>query len=442
MSKDKNNSTDLILQELQRNKVKFILLTFCDIFGNIKELTIPIEQAQKLIESGVSVSTFALTSCTSITKDDSIIKPDISTIRYIPWNTEEIKTCWLIGQVYQDNMCACGNDPRHILMRQLKKLEDMGYGLRIGAELEFFILNLRPSNLTKHEDLQGYLDTDPDIVMHHNKLYIINALNDLGINIEKVHKESAMGQYEISLKCNDALMLADQLTVLKHALKILGKKFNLDITFMPKPFRDVSGNGLHFHFSLVDLKTGENIFFDKNSLFSLSYTGQKFISGVLKYIKETTALFNPTINSYKRFVNNFEATSYITWGVSNRSALIRIPCSNCKPNQVRGEVRSPDPMCNYYIALANLLAMGIAGIEQNLILPNPEQSNLFDTKILGIDYCKLPYDLIEALDLLEQSEFSQNLLGKELLGYFLDVKRKEIKDFNSTITEWEIKKYL
>jgi glutamine synthetase len=213
---------------------------------------------------------------------------------------------------------------------------------------------------------------------------------------------------------------------------------------MPKPFIDKNGNGMHVHQSLFDEK-GKNLFFNKDDKYHLSELAYRFMAGQLDHIKAITALTNSTVNSYKRLIPGFEAPTRIAWGMRNRSALIRVPdYTPGREKAVRFELRSPDPMCNPYLAFAAMLGAGLDGIRRKLTPPEPVEGSLFEVsedELLRRKIEVLPKSLRRAVEALEKDRVISGLLGG-LLDDFAYTKRKDYRNYHRQITDWERKVYL
>jgi len=211
----------------------------------------------------------------------------------------------------------------------------------------------------------------------------------------------------------------------------------------PKLIFGINGSGLHINYNLFDLTNNQNAFSDPKKPYVLSDLAHNFIAGNLKHVKEASAILNPTVNSYKKLVANFEAPVYICWGPKNRSALIRIPESS--PSSSRAELRSPDAFCNPYLAFSVILASGLEGILNKENPPKAMSENIFSLsceEIKNHGIASLPASLDEALKEMRQSSFVENLLGKQLFDKYLTIKEKETLEFNTFVTDWELRHYL
>ena len=261
--------------------------------------------------------------------------------------------------------------------------------------------------------------------------------------VEKHHHEVPPGKYELNLPYADAMKMADTVYLVKLIVKMTAMRRGLMASFMPKPFHDGYGAGLHTHVSLTDLRRGVNAFFDPKGTYGISKTALQFLAGVLDHAKAVAALTNPSVNSYKRLVPGWEAPVYLSWGKYNRSVLIRVPPG--KGMNARLEYRPTDGSCNFYLAYAAILAAGLDGISRKLDPPDPVEEDIYrmsekQRAERGIDV--LPANLGEALQAFAHDRLMRESLGRSFSDKFLEVKSREWSNFNLTVHEWERKKYL
>ncbi len=220
-------------------------------------------------------------------------------------------------------------------------------------------------------DVGGYFDFSPNDEAVRVRTELIQALLQMGLEVEVGHHEVALAQHEIDFRFADALRTADNVLTLKYTVKAIAAQNGLIASFMPKPIFGQNGSGMHCHQSLFDLN-GKNLFFDGKDAFSLSKLAYSFIAGQLHHARNFSAVVAPTVNSYKRLVPGYEAPVYIGWAQTNRSALIRIPrYTPGQENAVRAELRCPDPSSNPYLVFLAILASGLDGIEKGMIPPTP-----------------------------------------------------------------------
>jgi len=265
----------------------------------------------------------------------------------------------------------------------------------------------------------------------------------MGIGVKTIHHEVGPSQHEIEFLPSNALIQADNVQTAKLIVKIEANRNNLISTFMPKPFPLAAGSGLHLHQYLE--KDGKNIFADADA--GISDILRYYIGGIQKHADSISAILNPITNSYKRLIPNHEAPVYISWGIGNRTALIRVPGYE---KSARIEYRAGDASMNIYLGTAILLAAGLDGIKHKIEPNTPVTENIDNLskekrQTLGIK--KLPQDLSKALESFENSKFIRKNLGKQLVDIFVDIKNNEIEEYqiaknDGKEAEWELNKYL
>ncbi|MGE5828589.1 MAG: glutamine synthetase family protein, partial [Micromonosporaceae bacterium] len=267
-------------------------------------------------------------------------------------------------------------------------------------------------------------------------------------SVEFSHHEGAPGQNEIDLRYADALTTADNIMTFKTVVKEVALEQGIFATFMPKPFAEHPGSGMHTHLSLFEGDT--NAFHEAGAPYQLSKTGRQFVAGLLRHGAEITAVTNQWVNSYKRLFPQAlpdritEAPAYVCWGHLNRSALVRVPAYG-KPNSARVEVRSLDSACNPYLAFAVLLGAGLKGIEEGYPLPAGAEDDVWALSVAerrAMGYEALPENLAEAIDVMARSEFVAEVLGEHVFDYFLRNKRAEWEEYRRVVTPYERQRYL
>jgi glutamine synthetase len=319
----------------------------------------------------------------------------------------------------------------------------MGYIYNTGPECEFFLFKKDGNDATLiPNDAAGYFDLSHRDLAEGVRADISLALDAVGIKTYTSHHEVSDGQHEINFNYADALTTADRVITLKYITKVIARNHDLHASFMPKPLFGKNGSGMHTHLSLFTLN-GKNAFHDSKDKNQLSSLAKKFIAGLLKYVKEISAILNPTINSYKRLVPGYEAPTYISWANRNRSALIRIPTG--RGNGTRCELRSPDLSGNPYLQFAIMLAAGLNGIEDKLTPPDSVEKNIYalsEKEKEKYDIHHLPESLGHALAFMEGSNILKETLGDHVYYNFLHVKQTEWSKYRTQVTPWEIDKYL
>jgi glutamine synthetase len=276
---------------------------------------------------------------------------------------------------------------------------------------------------------------------------MVDALEAFGIRVEAAHHEVAEGQHEIDFEYSDALRTADNAITFKFTLKAIAQLPGLYATFMPKPIHGINGSGMHTHQSLYSIAEDRNAFADADNPYGLSDVARSYMAGILAHARGMIAVLAPLVNSYKRLVPGYEAPTYLTWGRTNRSALIRVP--KVSPGKsiegTRVEVRCPDPSSNTYLAFAAMIAAGLDGVEQGMTLGDPVEESLFEmdaATIAAKGIRELPGTLGEAIDELERDSVVSAALGDHVLSHFIEAKRAEWDEYRTQVSDWEVERYL
>lgn len=429
---------------IKRNNIRFLRLQFSDIVGITKQVTIPIEHWDTAVEQGVWFDGSSIEGFARIAESDMYLVPDLSTFASVPWEME-LSTARVICDVYTPDGIPFSGDPRYVLRRQLDRARAMGFDFQVGPELEFFLFKIHPDGglhpLTPHDE-GGYFDVSTDLA-HSVRRQMVDALRALGIQVEAAHHEVASGQSEIDFRYGEALATADNAMTFRVTLKAIAQKNGLHCTFMPKPIAGVNGSGMHVHQSLWYHGEGRTAMHDPDNEYGLSQTALHFIAGQLAHAKAMTPILAPLVNSYKRLVPGYEAPVYLSWGRTNRSALIRIPrTSPHRPTSTRCELRCPDPSANPYLAFAVMLAAGLDGIERKLTPPLPAEEDLYQVDGVRAGLEVLPGSLGEAIAELKKNEVIQEALGQHVYERFVEAKSLEWNEYRVWVTRWELDRYL
>ena len=433
-----------IIRIVEEEEIEFIRMQFTDIFGQLKNVAITASQIEKAVNNQIMFDGSSIEGFTRINESDQCLYPDLSSFAILPWRPAQGKVARLICDVYNHDGTPFVGDPRGVLRRVIQRAEAMGFDtFNIGPELEFFLFETdsqgRPTTQTR--DKAGYFDLGPVDHGEATRREICMALEQMGFEIEASHHECAVGQHEIDFKYTDAMDGADKIMTFRMAVKTLAQKNGLHATFMPKPVFGVAGSGMHLNMSLF--KDGRNVFFDEGGEKKLSPLAYSFIAGLLAHVEGFTALTNPLVNSYKRLGAGHEAPRHCAWSASNRSALIRIPAVRGQTTRV--ELRSPDPACNPYLAVAACLAAGLDGIAQGLTPPPeiPEDIYAMDEATrTAHNISSLPATLDDALDAMERDPLIMEVLGEHVARHYIEGKRKEWAEYQARVSGWELEKYL
>ena len=433
-----------IIRMVRDEDIEFIRLQFTDIFGQLKNVAITASQIEKAVNNQIMFDGSSIEGFVRIDESDQYLYPDLDSFAIFPWRPSHGKVARLICDVYNPDGTPFVGDPRYVLKKVLQKAKDMGYdAFNVGPEAEFFLFQTDDEGkpTTKTNDEAGYFDLGPLDHGEGTRREICLALEQMGFEIEASHHEVAEGQHEIDFKYAGALHTADNIMTFKLAVKTLAQKNGLHATFMPKPVFGVAGSGMHLNMSLF--KDGRNVFFDEGGEKKLSPLAYSFIAGLLAHVEGFTALTNPLVNSYKRLGAGHEAPRHCAWSASNRSALIRIPAVRGQTTRV--ELRSPDPACNPYLAVAACLAAGLDGIAQGLTPPPeiPEDIYAMDEATrTAHNISSLPATLDDALDAMERDPLIMEVLGEHVARHYIEGKRKEWAEYQARVSGWELEKYL
>lgn len=438
-----SNLRDEVLASARTEKVEYIRLMFSDINGTPKNVELPVERLEEVLESGVQFDASSIAGFAEIQESDMILKPDASTWAVLPWTLgDETTTARLICDVYKPDGTRFEGDPRYVLQRVQKKAAEAGYTMFTGPECEYFYfrtVNGKP--VVDPHDAAGYFDVGTSDLGEQARRDTTLYLEKMGFDIEAAHHEVAPGQHEIDFNYGEAMVSADRVLTLKWVTKVVAQRHQLHASFMPKPIFGVNGSGMHVHQSLW--KDDRNAFFDDKGRFQLSTAAYQYMGGLLKYVPDITAVLNSTVNSYKRLVPGYEAPCYIAWANKNRSALIRVPAARGKGTRL--ELRCPDPAGNPYLQTAVMLASGLAGIHEKLAPPEPVEQDIYhmtpsERRKHGVG--SLPGSLQEALGNLERSKLVRDVLGEHIFEQFMTVKATEWDQFRLRVHPWEHETYL
>ena len=424
-------------------QIKFIRLQFSDVLGVTKNVAIPVQQLTKALDGEMMFDGSSIEGFVRIEESDMYLRPDPNTFTIFPWNNKEGATARLICDIYNPDGTPFAGCPRNTLRRAIAQAAQLGFSLNAGPEAEFFLFlkdsEGRPTTIP--HDSGGYFDLMPVDMGEAARRDMVLTLQEMGFEVEASHHEVAPGQHEIAFKYADALTTADNIATFKLVVRTIAMQHGLHATFMPKPIFGLAGSGMHTHQSLF--KDGENAFYDPSQPSQLSKIARYYVAGLLSHVKGFTAVTNPLVNSYKRLVPGFEAPVYIAWSERNRSPLVRIPARRGIGTRI--ELRSPDPSCNPYLALAVTLSAGLDGIRKKLLPPAPVNQNIYEMNEeerheLGVE--TLPQTLGEALEELARSEVIREALGEHIYDRFMEAKTIEWTHYRTRVHQWELDNYL
>ncbi len=437
-----NSQHEYVLRTVAERDIHFIRLWFTDILGALKSVVISPSELEGAFEEGIGFDGSSIEGLSRISESDTIALPDPSTFQILPFDGDDpkLQSARIFCDIAQPDGQPSLMDPRQILRRQVADAASDGFSVKASPEIEFFLVKQHKEGkeLTP-TDNGGYFDQASQNFAPRFRTYTMLALESMGIATEMSHHETAPGQQEIDLRHADLVTMADNIMTFRFVVKRVATDQGVRATFMPKPFQQFSGNGVHTHFTLFDGET--NAFHDPDDEYALSTTAKQFIAGVLEHSTEMTAVTNQWVNSYKRLMFGNEAPRSATWGVSNRSALVRVPTYKVeKAASRRVEVRNIDSLMNPYLGYAVILAAGLKGIREGYELGDPAVDDVYaltrrERRAMG--YKDLPTSLDQALREFERSDFMADVLGENIFEFFLRSKWDEWHMYQQQITAFE-----
>ena len=433
---------------IEENNISYIRMQFTDMLGDIKAVEIPVSRIDDALNNKIMFDGSSIEGFVRIKEADMYLHPDLDTFMVLPFeDSSKGGVARFICDVYMPDGTPFIGDPRYILKKEVKKMNDMGIEtMYVGFEPEFYLfkLNSDGSVSTTCSDRASYFDLSPFDGGEDVRREIALMLEEMGFDVQASHHEVGPGQNEITFKYTDVISACDRVQTFKQVVKMIARKNGYLATFMPKPLNKQAGNGMHTNCSLFSREKGD-LFYDPNAKMQLSIMCEKWITGILKHARELSLLTNPIVNSYKRLVSGYEAPIYACWSDANRSSLIRIPAA--RGLATRTELRNVDPCANPYLALAGILACGLEGIktvDEKDIVP-PVKDNLFalsSDEIKARKIVCLPETLHAAIEDFQNSAILKEVLGEHLFPKYIEAKEKEWKEYHTTVSEFELKKYL
>ncbi len=432
-----------VLELAKQERVRFMRLQFTDILGSIKNVEIPEPQFQRALDGQVVFDGSSIGGFFRLKEADMILLPDPATFRVFPWEDRRGKVARMICDVRLPDGASFSGCPRTALKKVLNSAGELGYDLRIGTEVEFFLFQRSPDGKATSitHDVGGYFDLAPIDRGEEARRDMVSTLQRMEFHVEGAHHEVAPGQHEIDLRMAGAMEVADNISTCRFVIRKIALDHGLHATFMPKPLFGQNGSGLHFYQALY--QEGQNAFFDLKSKLRLSSLGLYYIGGLLAHTRGMVVLTNPLVNSYKRLVPDFEAPTHVAWSEINRSPLVRI--SSRRGEGTLCEFRLPDPSCNPYLAIAAMLGSGLEGIKRRLDPGPPVNKDIYSMSQRERSRLKiqsLPGDLSEAVRAFEKDKFLQNSIGTDIAEHIMDAKRAEWQEYIGQVHPWEIERYL
>jgi glutamine synthetase len=430
-SENRRTSTKRDVIRLAREQnVRFVRLVFADIFGVSKNVSIPSDELEAALDGRVTFDGGSIDGFVRGEELDMQLRPDPATFAVYPWRAAgDAAEARLICDIAMPDGTPFEGCPRTTLRRAIESATTLSR-VQIGLELEFFLFERRDGDAvsTRTSDVGSYFDFSANDRGEEARNAIVAALRAMGVPIASAHHEHGAGQHEIDVAHDEPLAAADHALTLRTIAKHVAADFNLEATFMPKPLADRAGSGLHADFRLAESSDEETVLY--------------MVGGLLAHAPATTAICNPTVNSYKRLVAAWDAPIYAVWSERSANALVRVP-----PGQqpARIEMRSPDPACNPYLALAVLVGAASDGVAQRALPGPPLVGSTYDLtekerRERGIR--TLPKSLRQAISELDADPVVRAALGDHLYHAFRDAKLEEYERYRRAVHPWEREQYL
>jgi glutamine synthetase len=365
---------------------------------------------------------------------------DPSTLRPIPWEPGVVAMLADFRDGSGNAHPAC---PRSLLRRVLDRARDMGYAPKCSAEFEFFLFRETPASL-RQKGFRGLEPLSPGMFGYswlregqNGELMrsILDGMRAFDVEIEALHTETGPGVYEVAIRYDDAMRAADKAALFKTAMKQIAFDHGLAVTFMAKWSAELPGSSGHLHQSLW--KDGANVFAAPDQPDGISAVMRHYIAGQVALMPELTAIYSPTINSYKRYVPGVWAPLTASWGFENRTCAIRVIGAG-DPEAARVEYRQTAADINPYLALAASIAAGLYGIERALVPPAP---SVGDASGESAGYAPLPRTLAEAVTLLRDSAAAREILGAPFVEHYVRTRQWEVRQYDRAVTTWELERY-
>ena len=415
--------------------IKYFLIIFVDLFGVLRAKLVPARAIGDMQKEGAGFAGFAAWLDMTPAHPDMFSIPDPTSLIQLPWKPE---VAWLAGDLWMDGK-EVEASPRIALKRQMARAEKKGYYMKTGVECEYFLITPDGLAISDANDTQEKPCYDQSALMRRYDVIseICDAMIELGWNPYQNDHEDANGQFEMNWEFDDALVTADRHVFFKYMVKAIAEKHGLRATFMPKPFANLTGNGCHAHVSVWDKTGKKNLFHSARDSLGLSKLAYHFLGGILHNADALAAVFNPTVNSYKRIdaqVTLSGATwspNAITYGGNNRTHMVRIP------DKGRFELRLMDGAANPYLLQAGVLAAGLDGVGSQRDPGKPLDVNMYTEGHKLRSVRRLPSNLLDAIRTFEKSKVLRAGLGEELVSSYAKLKHLEWRSYAAAISPWE-----
>ena len=415
--------------------VKYFMISYTDLFGAQRAKLVPAQAIADMQADGAGFAGFATWLDLTPAHPDLFAMPDPASAIQLPWKKD---VAWVAADLVMDGL-PLAQAPRVVLKRLVEEAAGRELRVKTGVEAEFFLIGADGQEISDRFDTAEKPCYDQQALMRRYEVIseICDAMLELGWKPYQNDHEDANGQFEMNWEFDDALATADKHSFFKFMVRSVAEKHGLRATFMPKPFKGLTGNGCHCHVSVWDMAGATNAFADKTMPFGLSEKGRHFLGGIMKHASALAAITNPTVNSYKRInaprtVSGATwAPNTVTWTGNNRTHMVRVPGPG------RFELRLPDGAMNPYLLQAIVIAAGLSGLEAQA---DPGPHHNIDMYAMGHtikNAPRLPLNLLDALREFDKDEELKAALGAEFSAAYLKLKHGEWNSYCGHFTEWE-----
>ena len=422
-------------QFAKKNGVKYFFVSFVDLFGVLRSKLVPATAIDEIQSEGAGFAGFATWLDMSPADSDMFGIPDGDSVIQLPWNKE---IAWVASDLYMDGKPVEAS-PRVALKTQIAKANKLGIYMKSGVECEYFLVNSDGTALSDPKDTQEKPCYDSSALMRRYDVIteICDSMISMGWKPYQNDHEDANGQFEMNWDFSDCLQTADRHAFFKFMTKTIAEKHGLRATFMPKPFTNLTGNGCHSHISVWDKTGKKNLFLDKKDELGLSKTGYHFLGGIVNSADKMAAIFNPTVNSYKRINGSVTLSgatwspSSITWAGNNRTHMVRVPGPG------RFELRLMDGASNPYLLQAGSLMLGLDGVMNKRDPGKRLDINMYTEGHKAGKVKKLPLNLLDSIRIFDSSKVIREGFGNQFVDSYVKLKNKEWESYSRNLSQWE-----
>ncbi|MBT9244074.1 type III glutamate--ammonia ligase [Gemmobacter fulvus] len=424
------------LQKYAKEKgIKYFMVSYTDLFGGQRAKLVPAQAINDMAVDGAGFAGFATWLDLTPAHPDMMAVPDASSVIQLPWKPE---VAWLASNCVMEGQ-PVAQAPRNVLRKLIDEAAAEGLRVKTGVEPEFFLLTPEGDKIADPYDCAEKPCYDQQAMMRRYDVIaeVCDYMLELGWEAYQNDHEDATGQYEMNWKYDDVLQTADKHSFFKFMLKSVAEKHGLRATFMPKPFKGLTGSGCHAHISVWSLDGKTNAFADNTKELGLSDQGRHFLGGIMKHASALAAICNPTVNSYKRI--NAPRTSSgatwapntVTWTGNNRTHMVRVPGPG------RFELRLPDGAANPYLMQAVILAAGLDGVRTKADPGRRYDIDMYTQGHTVKGAPKLPLNMLDALREYDKDKTLKAMMGEEFSAAFIKLKQKEWDSFVAHFSRWE-----